>query len=328
MTEELLRTENLKVYYYTRDGIARAVDNVNFCMFKGETVGVVGESGSGKSTLGLAIMKLVPPPGRIVDGTIFFQGVDLKRLDEKEIQKIRGKRVSMIFQDPTTSLNPLMKIGNHIVETILTHESGPPDKARERAFSLLEDVGILPERFNDYPHQFSGGMRQRVGIALALALNPDLIIADEPTSSLDVIVQSQILELMTKLKKLYGMGMILITHDIGIVSDIADKIALMYAGQLVEFAEVVSFFKDPLHPYAEALLESVPNIQLVDQKLRYISGSPPDLIDLPTGCRFHPRCPYVMEKCRENEPLTIQIQPGHAVKCFRYGNAESGLNVT
>jgi len=196
VADELLRTENLKVYYYTRDGIARAVDDISFSMRKGETVGVVGESGSGKSTLGLAILKLVPPPGRIVDGSILLQGVDLTKLDDKEMQKIRGKNVSMVFQDPTTSLNPLMKIGDHITQTILAHGSGTVEEAKARALSLLEDVGILSERFNDYPHQFSGGMRQRVGIALALALNPDLLIADEPTSSLDVIVQFQILDLI------------------------------------------------------------------------------------------------------------------------------------
>jgi len=318
MVEELLRIENLKVYYYTRDGIVRAVDEVYFSMKKGETIGLVGESGSGKSTLGLAILKLVPPPGRIIDGKIFFDGIDLARLDEGEMQKIRGKRISMVFQDPTTSLNPLMKIGDHLVETIMAHENVTREEARERALTLLEDVGILPERFNDYPHQFSGGMRQRVGIALALALNPDLVIADEPTSSLDVIVQFQILDLMMKLKRLYNMGMILITHDISIVPGIADKVALMYAGQLVEFADINSFFDEPLHPYAEALLDSIPNIQLTDQKLRYIPGTPPDLINPPSGCRFSPRCPYAVKKCREIEPPTIHIGSDRLVKCFRY----------
>ena len=318
MAEELLRIEDLKVYYYTRDGIVRAVDEVDFFMKKGETVGLVGESGSGKSTLGLAILKLVPPPGRIIGGKILFDGIDLTRLDEGEMQKIRGKRISMVFQDPTTSLNPLMKIGDHLVETIMAHENITREEAKERALKLLEDVGILPERFNDYPHQFSGGMRQRVGIALALALNPDLVIADEPTSSLDVIVQFQILDLMMKLKKLYNMGMILITHDISIVPGIADKVALMYAGQLVEFADINSFFDEPLHPYAEALLDSIPNIQLADQKLRYIPGTPPDLINPPSGCRFSPRCPYAVKKCRGMEPPTIHIGPDRLVKCFRY----------
>lgn len=318
MAEELLRIENLKVYYYTRHGVVRAVEDVNFSMKRAETVGVVGESGCGKSTLGLAILGLIPPPGKIADGKIFFQGIDLTELNEKEMQKIRGKQISMVFQDPTTSLNPLMKIGDHLVETLLAHENVTPEEAKERALTLLKDVGILPERFNDYPHQFSGGMKQRVGIALALALNPDLVIADEPTSSLDVIVQFQILDLMRNLRELYNMGLILITHDISIVSEIADKIALMYAGQLVEFADVADFFEEPLHPYAEALLHSVPNVQLSDQKLDYIPGMPPDLISPPSGCRFHPRCQYVKDICKNKEPHSIEVKPGHVVRCFNY----------
>ena len=318
-TEELLlEVENLKVYYYTREGIVKAVDKVSFQMEKGETLGVVGESGSGKSTLGLSLLRLVPPPGKIVDGRIIFDGEDLMKLKEEEMIKIRGKRISMVFQDPMTSLNPLMKIGEHLTETILAHESITYDEAKERAMSLLNDVGILPERFNDYPHHFSGGMRQRVGIALALALNPDLVIADEPTSSLDVIVQSQILDLMKKLRRVYNMAMILITHDISIVPEIANKIALMYAGQIVEIAESTSFFEKPLHPYAEALLQSVPNIQLSDQKLKYIPGMPPDLINPPSGCRFHPRCPYAEKKCKEKEPDMVKVGNERIVKCFKY----------
>lgn len=318
MREGLLDVENLKVYYYTRGGIVRAVDEISFFMDKGETIGLVGESGSGKSTLGLSILRLVPPPGRIVGGKLFFDGNDLTKLDDEEMLKFRGKRISMVFQDPTTSLNPLMKISDHLVETIMTHEGVAREEAEERALSLLDNVGILPDRFNDYPHQFSGGMRQRVGIALALALNPDLVIADEPTSSLDVIVQSQILDLMRRLKDLYNTGMILISHDVSIVSEIANKIALMYAGQLVEFADVTAFFEKPSHPYAEALLRSVPNIALSDQKLKYIPGMPPDMTHPPSGCRFHPRCPYVSDICKEQEPLSVEIKPGHVVKCFRY----------
>jgi oligopeptide/dipeptide ABC transporter ATP-binding protein len=318
MRESLLDVGDLKVYYYTREGVVKAVDGVSFLMGKGETIGLVGESGSGKSTLGLSILKLVPPPGRIVDGRLLFDGNDLTKLDEKEMLKIRGKRISMVFQDPMTSLNPLMKIGDHLIETIVTHKGVTSQEAREKALSLLENVGILPERFDDYPHQFSGGMRQRVGIALALALNPDLVIADEPTSSLDVIVQSQFLDLMRRLRRLYNMGMIFISHDISIVSEIADRIALMYAGQLVEIADVISFFEEPLHPYAELLLQSVPNIQLSDQKLNYIPGMPPDLIHPPSGCRFHPRCPYVFNRCREEEPPSIEIKKDHVVRCFRY----------
>ena len=318
MVSDLLRIEGLRVYYYTRDGVVMAVDNVDLFMKKGETIGLVGESGSGKSTLGRAILRLVPPPGRIISGKIVFDGLNLTELSEEEMRKIRGKRISMVFQDPMTSLDPLMKIGDHIVETIMAHETLTREEAEEKAIKLLEQVGIRSERFMDYPHQFSGGMRQRVGIALALALNPDLVIADEPTSSLDVIVQFQILDLMKELKNLYGMGMILITHDISIIPGIADKVALMYAGQLVEFADAKSFFNEPLHPYGKALLESIPNIQRSDQKLKYIPGNPPDLINPPKGCRFSPRCPYATEKCREEEPPTIMVGRHRLVKCFQY----------
>jgi len=318
MISDLLRIEGLRVYYYTRDGVVMAVDNVDLFMKKGETIGLVGESGSGKSTLGRAILRLVPPPGRIISGKIVFDGLNLTELSEEEMRKIRGKRISMVFQDPMTSLDPLMKIGDHIVETIMAHETLTREEAEEKAIKLLEQVGIRSERFMDYPHQFSGGMRQRVGIALALALNPDLVIADEPTSSLDVIVQFQILDLMKELKNLYGMGMILITHDISIIPGIADKVALMYAGQLVEFADAKSFFNEPLHPYGKALLESIPNIQHSDQKLKYIPGNPPDLINPPKGCRFSPRCPYATEKCREEEPPTIMVGRHRLVKCFQY----------
>jgi len=316
--ESILEVKGLKVYYYTREGVVRAVDNVDFFMEKGETVGLVGESGSGKSTLGFSILKLIPPPGKIVDGKIIFDGIDLTELDEKEMREIRGKRISMIFQDPMTSLNPLMKIGDHLVETIMTHEEVTREEAEERALALLRDVGIMPDRFHDYPHQFSGGMRQRVMIALALALNPDIVIADEPTSALDVIVQFQILDLMERLKKQYNVGMIFISHDISVVAEISDKIALMYAGQIVEYADAISFFEEHLHPYAELLLQSVPNIELSDQKLKYIPGLPPDLLHPPSGCRFHPRCPYAESICKEKDPPLLEINTGHFVKCFRY----------
>lgn len=314
----LLSLENLKVYYYADEGVIKAVDSVSFNMDRGETIGLVGESGSGKSTLGLSILKLVSPPGKMVSGKVLFNGIDLVTLSEDEMRKIRGRRISMVFQDPMTSLNPLMKVGDHIVETIISHEKVPREEAVERARALIEDVGILPERFNDYPHQLSGGMRQRIMIALALSLKPDLVIADEPTSALDVIVQYQILELMRKLKQIYGMGLILITHDVSVVAEVADRIAIMYAGQLVEYSDVNSFFNSPLHPYSEALLESIPNIQLSDQKLKYIPGVPPNLINPPQGCRFHTRCPYAEPRCREVEPQNVEFERGRFVKCFRY----------
>ncbi len=316
--KNLLEVKNLKVYYYIREGVVKAVDQVSFSIKKGETVGLVGESGSGKSTLGLSILKLVPSPGRIVGGELFFDGKDLAKLDNKQMRKLRGRWISMVFQDPMTSLNPLMRVGDHLTETIKTHEKVIHKQAEERALSLLDNVGIPSERFRDYPHQFSGGMRQRVGIALAIALNPNLVIADEFTSSLDVIVQSQILNLMKKLKKSHNTGMILISHDISLVSEIADKIALMYAGQIVEFAETNAFFEDRLHPYSEGLLSSVPNIQLSNQNLSYIPGMPPDLIHPLKGCRFYPRCSYATNTCREKEPPLVEIKTGHMVKCLRY----------
>jgi len=316
--KNLLEVKNLKVYYYTREGVVKAVDQASFSIKKGETVGLVGESGSGKSTLGLSILKLVPSPGRIVGGELFFDGKDLAKLDNKQMRKLRGRWISMVFQDPMASLNPLMRVGDHLTETIKTHEKVTHKDAEKRALLLLDEVGISLERFKDYPHQFSGGMRQRVGIALAIALNPNLVIADEFTSSLDVIVQSQILSLMKNLKRSHNMGMILISHDISLVSEIADKVALMYAGQIVEFAEVNAFFEEHLHPYSERLLNSVPNIQLSDQNLSYIPGMPPDLIHPLKGCRFYPRCSYATNTCREKEPPLVEIETGYMVKCFRY----------
>jgi len=318
MKESLLDVEDLKVYYYTREGIVKAVDRVSFFMGKGETIGLVGESGSGKSTLGLSILKLVPPPGRIVEGKLLFDGSDLTKLNDKEMLKIRGKRISMIFQDPMTSLNPLMKIGDHLVETMMAHEKVTRKGAEERALSLLDSVGILPDRFNDYPHQFSGGMRQRVGIALAIALNPDLVIADEPTTALDVIVQVKILDLLKSLRNTYGMALILVTHDLSIVLERCDKIIVMYAGRLIEYANSTDLHRNPRHPYTQGLLRSIPNIDLADQKLEAIPGSPPDMLNPPKGCRFWPRCSYAMDICHVEEPPVID-ENGHLVKCFLYG---------
>jgi len=316
MRDRLLEIEDLKVYYYVREGIVKAVDDVDFFVKKGEIIGIVGESGSGKSTLGLSILRLIPPPGRIVGGKLLFDGNDLIKLDDREMLKIRGKRISMVFQDPMTSLNPLMKIGDHLVETIMTHEKVARKRAEERALSLLDNVGILPDRFNDYPHQFSGGMRQRVGIALAIALNPDLVIADEPTTALDVIVQAKILDLLKSLRDAYGMALILITHDLSIVLERCDKIIVMYAGHLVEHANSADIHKNPKHPYTQGLLRSIPNIELADQKLEAIPGSPPDLLNPPKGCRFWPRCPYAKKKCYEKDPPLIDAEHGHLVRCF------------
>jgi len=319
MSAPLLDIRGLKVYYFARRGTVRAVDNVSLKLTKGESLGLVGESGCGKSTLGLAILRLVPEPGRIVAGSVIFDGLDLTKLPEEDMRRIRGSRIAMVFQDPMTSLNPLMKIGEQLTETLMVHGEADKEVAKEKAISILSDVGIGPERFNDYPHQLSGGMRQRVMIAMALILKPDLVIADEPTTALDVVTQAQIIDLMKDLKEKYKMSLIFISHDISLVSEVADRMAVMYAGQVVELGDVLSIFDEPLHPYTKALLEAIPNIELADQKLVYIPGSPPDLVSPPPGCRFHPRCPFATDKCKVEEPEMIEVRPGRWVKCFRYG---------
>jgi len=319
MSTPLLDIRDLKVYYFARRGTVRAVDNVSLKLTKGESLGLVGESGCGKSTLGLAILRLVPEPGRIVAGSIMFDGLDLTKLPEEDMRRIRGSRIAMVFQDPMTSLNPLMKIGEQLIETLMVHGETDKEVAKEKAISILGDVGIGPERFNDYPHQLSGGMRQRVMVAMALILKPDLVIADEPTTALDVITQAQIIDLMKDLKEKYKMSLIFISHDISLVSEVADRMAVMYAGQVVEMGDILSIFDEPLHPYTKALLEAIPNIELTDQRLVYIPGSPPDLVSPPPGCRFHPRCPFATDKCKIEEPKMIEVKPGRWVKCFRYG---------
>ena len=323
MQKQLLTVENLTVEYWARRGKVRAVDNVSFSLGKTETLGVVGESGSGKSTLGLSLIRLVPPPGRIVNGHVWLEGIDLLKLREDEMRKVRGRKISFIFQDPMTSLNPVKKIGEHFVELIRTHEPKISDEeALKRAEKLLEDVGIQPERINDYPHQLSGGMRQRVMIALAIVLNPSIVIADEPTTALDVIVQAKILDLLKDVQNKYAMTLILITHDLSIAMERCDKILVMYAGHMVEHAYIKDIYRNPQHPYTQGLLRSIPNIELAEQKLEAIPGSPPDLLNLPKGCRFWPRCSSAMEICRKTEPKLIETEPGHFVRCFLYGDAK------
>lgn len=316
--EELLYIEKLKTYYQTLSGIIKAVDNVTLCLSKGEFLGIVGESGSGKSTLGLSILKLVPPPGKIIDGKIILNGVNIIELNEKEMQKIRGRKIGMVFQDPMTSLNPLQKVGEQLIETLIIHEKISKKEAKEKAEALFEKVGIPRERFNDYPHQLSGGMRQRVMISMAISLNPDLIIADEPTTALDVIVQAHILDLLKKLIETYKLSIILITHDLSIVLERCDKVTVMYAGEIIEYSDTHTIYNNPLHPYTNGLLQSIPNINLDEQKINFIPGNPPNLINLPKGCRFWPRCMKRMEKCKESNPELIEIDKGHMVKCFLY----------
>ena len=314
----LLEVDSLTVDYHTRRGDIRAVNNVSFSLEKGEILGLVGESGSGKSTLGLSIIRLVPPPGAIVGGSIGIDGKDILSFSEEEMRSVRGKKVALIFQDPMTSLNPVKKIGAHFVELVRTHEPGVSEReVIRRAERALKDVGILPERINNYPHQFSGGMRQRIMIALAIALNPDLVIADEPTTALDVIVQAKILDLLKSLQDTYEMALILITHDLSIVLERCDRIIVMYAGSLVEYASSLELHRNPRHPYTQGLLQSIPNIELTEQQLKAIPGSPPDLLKPPEGCRFWSRCSRTEKKCRVEEPPLLEISPGHYVRCFK-----------
>jgi len=312
----LLRVENLTVHYVGRK-IVRALEEVSMEVKKGEIMGVVGESGSGKTTLGLSILKLLPPSGRIVSGRIYLDDLDITGMSEERMRGIRGKYISMVFQDPMTSLDPLMSVGDQITETIVTHEKVSKKEAEEKALSLLEAVGISGDRFKDFPHQLSGGMRQRVMIAMALSLNPKLIVADEPTTALDVIVQDQIMDLFRSLRERFGVAFMLISHDLSLELEVADRIAVMYGGWLMELSESRRIADDPLSPYTKELLAAIPNIELEDQKLKFIPGNPPDLSNPPSGCRFHPRCPNRMDVCREKEPPVSSVD-GRIVRCWLY----------
>jgi len=323
VSQPLLSVNDLTVEYWARRGKVRAVEDVSFSIDKGETLGVVGESGCGKSTLGLSLMRLVPYPGRIVKGKILLKGRDVLRFSASEMRNLRGKEISYVFQDPMTSLSPVKKIGAHFVELIRAHEPRVSEKdAVVRTRKLLRDVGIQSERIGDYPHQLSGGMRQRVMIALAIALNPSLVIADEPTTALDVIVQAKILDLLNALRDAYGMALVLITHDLSIVLERSDRIIVMYAGHMVEYARSEDIYRNPQHPYTQGLLKAIPNVELDEQTLNAIAGSPPDLLNLPKGCRFWPRCYCAKEKCREEKPRLICTEQDHYVRCGKYKEGE------
>jgi len=314
----LLSVEGLKTYYTTMEGTVKAVDGVSFQVREGEVLGLAGESGCGKTTVALSIMKLLPPNGRIVDGRILFRGEDLVRKDRLEMKKIRWKRISMIFQGAMNALNPVLRIEEQITEAILTHENVSRAEARRRAEKLFSLVGLDPSRIRDYPHEFSGGMKQRVMIAMALACNPDLVIADEPTTALDVVVKGQILTLINDLKERLNLSMIIITHDLSAIYEVCDRVAVMYAGKLVEVCDRSSFFHKPLHPYSRGLLQAFPSIRGHSERLSPIPGSPPDLINPPTGCRFHPRCPEAQPICRKEEPPMVQVGEGWMVACHLY----------
>jgi oligopeptide/dipeptide ABC transporter ATP-binding protein len=319
MSEKLVDIRNLKTYFYTEDGVVPAVDGVDMYVKRGETLGVVGESGCGKSVTSLSVMRLIAsPPGKIVAGEILFEGEDLIKKSEAEMRKIRGNDISMIFQEPMTSLNPVYTIGDQISEAIQLHQGLSYKEATDKAIEMLRLVGIpLPERrVKEYPHQLSGGMRQRVMIAMALSCNPKLLIADEPTTALDVTIQAQILELMKKLKKELGMAIMLITHDLGVVAEMCERVVVMYGGKVVEEGDAVSIFKSPLHPYTEGLLQSIPRMDEDVERLHVIEGVVPNPLHLPEGCRFHPRCPVAVEKCLQSQPQLEQVAPGRFVACF------------
>ena len=313
----LLKVENLKVYFETIYGSVKAVDGVSFEMSRGEILGLIGESGSGKTTLGLAILRILPPNGRIVSGKILFENRNLLELDEEEMRKIRGKDIAMIFQDPMTTLNPTMRIGEHIAEALMIHYKLSKEEAWERAVEALEAVGIPRNRAMDYPHQLSGGMRQRVMIAIAYALKPKLLIADEPTTALDVIVQDQILDLIKDLRNKQGTSIIFITHDLSITADIADRMIIMYAGKIVELGDVEQIYYEPKHPYTKGLIKSIPKIGEDPNNIYTIPGDPPNMLNPPLGCRFHPRCPLRMAKCSKEEPPLVEVGKGHYVACWR-----------
>ncbi|MFX0195769.1 MAG: ABC transporter ATP-binding protein [Candidatus Hodarchaeota archaeon] len=319
MSRPLLEIENLQTFFLLPSGAkVRAVDKVNLYLNRGEALGLVGESGCGKSTLGFSILRLVPDPGKIVGGKILLDGENLLEKSENEMREIRGTRIAMIFQDPLTSLNPVMRVDKHLIETILSHQEISEEEALDRTRKILETLAISEERLTDYPHQFSGGMKQRIMIALSLVLNPDLVVADEPTTALDVIVQAHILDLLRDLKDSLDLSFILITHDLSVVAELTDRIAVMYAGKLAEVAEATTLYGEPLHPYTQGLLASIPNIQATSLDLQSIPGMPPDLINPPTGCRFHPRCPRAMEVCSQKEPEPFQVNSNHTVHCWLY----------
>lgn len=317
--ENILEIKGLEITYEVEEGTVRAVNNIDISLGKGKTLGLVGETGAGKTTTALAVLRLVPdPPGVIKNGEIFLEGKNIFNYTEKDMELIRGDQVSMIFQDPMTSLNPVLTVGDQIAEVIMIHQSLNKKQAYEKAKDMLELVGIPGERAGEYPHQFSGGMKQRVVIAIALACNPKVLIADEPTTALDVTIQAQVLELMKNLRDKYGTSMILITHDLGVVAEVCDEVSIMYAGKIIEHGNLVDIFDNHKHPYTEGLFNSLPNIEDKGEPLKPIPGLVPDPSNLPSGCAFHPRCPYAKDICKEQVPEKICMNDTHTVSCLMY----------
>ena len=318
--EELLRIRDLVVEYDTDEDVVQAVNHVDLQLGKGETLGLVEATGAGKTTIAKAILRILPdPPSRVKAGEIYFEGKDILKLSEGKMRKIRGNKIAMIFQDPMTALNPIETVGSQIAEAIGLHEKLSKAEVQKRAVDMLEMVGIPGERYGEYPHQFSGGMKQRVVIAMALACRPELLLADEPTTALDVTIQAQVLDMMESLKEKLNTSMILITHDLGIVAGMCDRVAVVYAGEIVEQGTTEEVFDFPGHPYTLGLFQSLPRLDSTEKRLKPINGLMPDPTNLPEGCKFYDRCPYACEKCKEKEPEMREYRPGHFVRCIRQG---------
>ncbi|MDD5014338.1 MAG: ABC transporter ATP-binding protein [Atribacterota bacterium] len=320
----LLEIKDLKTHFFTEEGVVKAVDGVDFEVYQGETLGIVGESGCGKSVTAFSILRLLDYPGKTVGGEVNFKGENLLKTTEDEMRKIRGKEIAMIFQEPMTALNPVFTVGFQVSEALMMHFKMSKEEAKKKSVELLKKVGIpIPEqRVNEYPHQLSGGMRQRAMIAMAMSCDPILLIADEPTTALDVTIQAQILDLMMNLLKEFNGSLIMITHDLGVIAEIADRIAIMYAGKVVEYADKKTIFHNPLHPYTLGLLTSIPRLDMEMKRLNVIPGMVPNPLHFPSGCKFNPRCRFTTDRCKKEEPPLIKIEEGHLVKCWNLDKVE------